>query len=183
MKKGVIIVIILLVIVGVVAAVLLGRGKQPVKPASGEVVTSGEVEVVDVPKKDQIGTAGSNIPLKDNFEEVEMGVRSAIFKLVDEQYGNKVYDVRTIVTKAYDYEAEQEVPAIKEMNLGADEVAVEFEYDIKPTADATSGDILLMSVANGEYDEESGWIKKYGLGVLKANESGEYVIDNFGTGW
>ncbi|MBR6252939.1 MAG: hypothetical protein IKR04_03775 [Clostridia bacterium] len=182
MKKAIIVIVILLIIAGIVAAVILSRGKQPAKPESGEVVTSGE-EFVEVPKKEQTGTAGSNIPLKDNYNEIEMGVRSAIFNLVSEEYGDKVFDVRTNVTKAYDYEAEQEVPAVAEMNLGADEVAVEFEYDIKPSADATSGDILLMSIANGEYDEESGWIKKYGLGVLKVNESGDYIIDNLGTGW
>ena len=189
MKKAVIAIVILLIIIGIVAAIVCcGKNAEP--QASGEVVNSGEgivsgeTEIVNVPKKDQIGTAGSNIPLKDNFEEVEKGVRSVVFGLVEEQFGDKAFDVRTNVTKAYTFEDEMETPVIAEMNLGANEVAVEFNYEIKPSSTATSGDIMLMTVPNGYYDEESGWVKeKSALGILKINASGDYIIDNLGTGW
>ena len=177
--------LLLLAILTVVCLAACGEEEtvQPVEETNVEVATEENVET-DVPKSEQIGTAGSNIPLKDNYEEIERGVREAIFDMVEAQFGDKAYDVRVILNKAYMAEDEQEVPAIAEKNLGADEVAVEFEYEIKPSVNADSGDIMLMTVPNGEYDEESGWIsEKYGLGVLKMGPEGRYIIDYFGTGW
>ena len=47
-------------------------------------------------------------------------------------------------------------------------------------------DIDLLVIPDGEYDEESGWIKNMArVGVLRPNESGEqkYKITNYGTGF
>lgn len=157
--------------------------KPEVKSGESEVVASGE-ETPVVPKDQQIGTAGSNIPLKDNFTEAELEIKRAVMDLIRESYGDNVYDARVNVTKMYTYEDEQQVPALKEMNLTANEVAFEVSCELKPSV---SGDVNLLTIGSGVYDEETGWVtEKYNVGVLKLNPSGDepkYIIDGFGTGW
>ena len=136
-----------------------------------------------VPKSEQIGTAGSNIPLKDNLEEAEYQIKVAMQDLLVEAYGTDVFDARIYVEKMYTYEEEQEIPELKERNLGPNEVAFEVKYEIKP---AEGVDPIKFTAATGEYDEESGWVKeKYNLGILRPNEDGDakYKITDFGTGW
>lgn len=184
MKKACIAIIVLLIIIGIVAAIVLSRGKQPEKPVSGEAVTSGEAEFVDVPKREQTGTAGSGMPLKDVEEEARQEIASALSRWIDEAYGEKVEESVVNVTKVYSAEDEAEVPALAEMNLGIDKVAFEAEFELKP---ANSGDIIELTIPNGEYDEESNWvIGRSILGILIPNPSGDtpkYVLDNLGTGW
>ena len=52
-------------------------------------------------------------------------------------------------------------------------------------ADRIDGTELL--IPNGEYDEESGWVKNVmRLGVLRRNPDSDdpkYIITDFGTGW
>ena len=85
----------------------------------------------------------------------------------------------------YSYEDEQALEPVREMNLGMNEVAFEVHYELHPSEGA---DINLLLIPNGEYDEESGWIKDvFRLGVLRKNEDTtseqKYVITDFGTGW
>ena len=144
-------------------------------------VTSGEE--TNVPKSEQEGTAGSNIPLKDNLTEAEYQIKVAMQDLLKETYGDQVFDARINVTKMYTAEEEQDMPALKERNLGANEVAFEVNYEIKP---AEGVDPIIFTAATGEYDEESGWVKeKYNCGILVPNESGDakFKIVDFGTGF
>ncbi len=137
----------------------------------------------NVPKKDQIGTAGSNIPLKDNNEEAKYQIEVAMQELLKEAYGDKVFDARFYVEKIYTAEEEANIPELKERNLGPDEVAFEIKYEIKP---AVGVDPNIFTAATGTYDEETGWVKeKYNLGILRPNEAEfpEYKITDFGTGW
>ena len=104
--------------------------------------------------------------------------------LLEETYGDEVVDARIYVQKVYTAEDEQEIEALKQMNLGPDEVAFEVKYELK-IAEGVE-DKMKFTAATGEYDEESGWVKeKYNLGVLRPNDSGEqkYKITDFGTGW
>ena len=148
-----------------------------------EVAPEENNEVVNVPKNEQIGTAGSNIPLKDNLEEAKYQIEVAMQHLFEESYGNKVFDARIYVTKMYTTEEEQEIPELKERNLGPDEVAFEVNYELRP---AEGVDPIEFTAASGVYDEETGWVKeKYNLGILRPTESGDqkYIITDFGTGW
>ena len=57
-------------------------------------------------------------------------------------------------------------------------------YFLKKQGPSEGVDLNNMLAANGEYDEESGWvINKYGLGILRPTEDGSYEITDFGTGW
>lgn len=135
----------------------------------------------DVPKSEETGTAGSNIPIKDNQEEAEYQITVAMQKLLEETYGDKVNDARIYVEKIYTVEDEQANGALKSYNLGPDEVAFEVRYELHP-AEGTDVDELLA--ATGEYDEESGWVtEKHNVGVLRPAEDGSYTITDFGTGW
>jgi len=135
----------------------------------------------DVPKSEQTGTAGSSIPLKDNQEEAEEQIIAAMKEMLVESYEDKIDDFRISVEKIYSAEDEQELEILKDYNLGPDEVAFEVRYDLHP-AEGVDPEGLLP--ANGEYDEESGWvINKYGRGVIRPDEDGSYTITDFGTGW
>ena len=186
-----------IICVVVFALVAYGEKKEENRPAEGTETTQKEgtsgqpsesfndedVPEINVPKSEQEGTAGSNIPLKDNFTEAEYQIKVAMQDLLKEAYGEDVFDARFNVEKIYTYEDEQEVEALKERNLGANEVAFEVKYEIKP---AQGVDPIKFTAANGEYDEESGWVKeKYNLGILRPASDGEakYVITDFGTGW
>ena len=140
-----------------------------------------EAPEAEVPKSEQTGTAGSNIPLKDNQEEAKYQIEVAMQKLLEESYGDKITDARIYVEKIYTAEDEQADEALKEYNLGPDEVAFEVRYELHP---AEGVDVNEFMAATGEYDEESGWVtEKYNLGVLRPTEDGSYTITDFGTGW
>ena len=141
-----------------------------------------EVTNNDVPKDQQEGTAGSNIPLKDNLEEAKYQIEVAMQYQLEKMYGEKVNDARIYVEKMYTAEDEKDISALQ--GLGPNEVAFEVKYELHP---AEGVDLNELMVPNGEYDEESGWIKdKFNVGILRPNsESSEpkYVITDFGTGF
>ena len=143
--------------------------------------SSQEAAETDVPKSEQTGTAGSNMQLKDNPEEAKYQIEVAMQYLLEEAYGDKVNDARIYVEKIYTAEEEQAMDVLKDYNLGPDEVAFEVRYELHP---AEGTDVNELMAANGEYDEESGWItEKYSVGILRPAEDGTYTITDFGTGW
>lgn len=140
-----------------------------------------EAPAEDVPKSEQEGSAGSNIPLKDNQEEAETQITAALQKQFEEAYGDKIDDTKITVQKIYTTEDEQANDVLKQENLGPDEVAFEVKYDLHPAKGADYNELL---PANGEYDEKTGWVvDKSGVGILVKAEDGSYSIKNFGTGW
>ena len=151
--------------------------------AGVEEKATGKVELT-IELAPEEGTAGSNIPIKDNADEAKYQIEVAMQYLLEETYGDKVNDGRIYVEKIYTAEDEAEVPVLKDMNLSPDEVAFEVRYELHP---AEGVDVNELLVANGEFDKESGWvIDKYGVGILRPNPNGNepaYVITDFGTGF
>ena len=149
-----------------------------------EAAAEETAETADVPKSEQTGTAGSNIPLKDNMKEAEAQVIAAMQAKLVEMYGDQVDDSRIRIEKLYSTEDEQAFEPVKSMNLGPNEVAFELTMDLHP---AEGADVNMLLIPNGELDEESGWVVNvFRLGVLRENtESSDpkYVITDFGTGW
>jgi len=199
MKKVLLGIAAIAVVFGLVACGDKEESNQPeVNEEVNQVVENNEVtenneetnvvpevsgEEVNVPKSEQEGTAGSNIPLKDNLTEAEYQIKVAMQDLLKEAYGEQIFDARFKEIKVYTAEEEQENPALKERNLGPDEVAFDINYEIKP---AEGVDPIIFTAATGDYDEESGWVKeKYNCGILVPNESGDakYKIIDFGTGF
>lgn len=187
MKKAIIAIILLLIVVGLVVF-FVTRNQQPAEPVIEEPVTvepSGEpTEIVDVPKEEQIGTAGSNMPLKDRYDDAEYEIKKAFQDHLAEAYGEKVFDARINVQKIYTAEEEQAIDTLKEKALGPDEIAFEVNYELKPAEGVDANELM---AATGEYDEESGWIiNLFNLGILRPNPSGDtpaYVVTDLGTGW
>ena len=100
--------------------------------------------------------------------------------MLAEIYGDSVVAAKINVTKIYTAEEEQEFDALKQMNLGENEVAFELNYELKP---AEGADIFKLTVPDGVYDEKTGWVTEiYRLGVLRPDGDG-YIITDFGTGW
>ena len=122
----------------------------------------------------------SNTPLKEDKEEAEEQINIAMEDLLAEIYGDSVVAAKINVTKIYTAEEEQEFDALKQMNLGENEVAFELNYELKP---AEGADIFKLTVPDGVYDEKTGWVTEiYRLGVLRPDGDG-YIITDFGTGW
>ena len=135
----------------------------------------------ETPKEEQEGTAGSNIPLKDNQEEAKLQIKDAMMDLLEKSYGDKIDDVRVNVEKVYTTEDEQANDVLKEENLTPDDVAFEVSYELHPSKGTDVNELL---PANGEYDKDSGWVvKKTGVGILRKADDGSYKVDSFGTGW
>ena len=152
-----------------------GQESNSTEDSSAQEATEAES------KSDETGTAGSNIALKDNPEEAAYQIEVAMQKLLEQAYGDKVNDARIYVEKVYSTEDEQANEILASENLGPDEVAFEVRYELHP---ADGVDVNELLVANGDYDEESGWvIDKYSVGILRPSEDGSYTITDFGTGW
>lgn len=181
--------IVFVLLIAIVSLLLVACGNKDTQPISSSDFVqenSNETEsqeVVAVPKEEQIGTAGSNIPLKDNYTEAEKQIKTAFRNWITEAYSGEVVDSRINVEKIYTAEDEQENEALQSYNLGLDEIAFEVKYELKP---AEGTDVMALTAATGEYDEESGWVtEKYNLGILRPNPSGDakYIVTNVGTGW
>lgn len=200
-NKSVTIGIIIVLVVGAIAAVVLFTGKEKHTPSNIQVnVTTNTVttqnKVVEnsvtqnnttgnntqgSSKSEQKGTAGSNMPLKDNPEEARIQIETAMKKLIKETYGDEVVDSKVTVTKIYSETEEKKEEALKERNLGPDEVAFEVQYELK-LADSVK-DPMVFTAATGDYNASTKWVtNKFNLGILRPDGNG-YKITDFGTGW
>ena len=145
-------------------------------------VNKPEETTNDVPKDQQEGTAGSNIPLKDNLEEAKYQIEVAMQHQLEKMFADKINDARIYVEKIYTSEEEKTISTLQD--LGPNEIAFMVKYELHP---AEGVDLNELTAANGVYDEESGWIlEKYNVGILRPNtEASEpkYVITDFGTGF
>ena len=142
-------------------------------------------EIENVPKDEQIGTAGSNIPLKDNLTEARNQVEIAFKNYVAETWGSDIEEVNVREIKVYSAEEEQAEPALAEQNLGANEVAFSVNYELK-LVEGVDGN--QYTAGSGVYDEATRMVtEKSNVGILRPNpdEASEqkYVIDGLNTGF
>jgi len=120
--------------------------------------------------------------LRDDPAEAGVVVLQALQKEFEHIYGDDVNDARFDLT-IYDSEAiaEGDVPLDELLMLNDEDIPFEVSFELHPAEDA---DINMLTVPDGVYDEESGWIKEmHRLGVARPGADGEYMITNFGTGW
>ena len=167
--------LVALVIAVLLIAAMVSITAHAAAPAAEVVVTS---------KKDEVGTAGSNIPLKDNLTEAKIQIEAGVADIFEEAFGDKIDDVKVTIDKIYNTEDEQAFEPVKKMNLGMNEVAFEATIELHPTEGT---DVNELMIPNGEFDEASGWVKNVQrLGVLRENQDSSdpaYIITDFGTGW
>lgn len=119
--------------------------------------------------------------IKETPEAAKYQIEKALQEYFKDSYGDKITNSRFNVTKIYTAKEEKQEP-IKSLKLGKKDVAFEVTYQLQP---ANETDIDELTITDGEYDEELGWVKNISrLGVLKYNDKdGSYSIENFGTGW
>ncbi len=136
-----------------------------------------------IPKNEQIGTAGSNIPLKDNLPEAEAQVLATVEKYLRDAWAEKIDDLEVTVEKIYSAEEEEADELLKSLNLGPNEVAFSVIYKLHPAEGVE--DLMQFTAATGEIDEASGWIvDKSNIGILRPNPDGKgYIVTDFGTGF
>jgi hypothetical protein len=136
-----------------------------------------------IPKHEQTGTAGSNIPLKDNLVEAEAQVLAAVERYLRDAWGGKIDDLAVTVDRIYTAEDEAAIEVLRDMALGPNEVAFSVNYKLHP-ADGVE-DLLQFTAATGEIDAASGWIvNKSNIGILRPDPDGEgYIVTDFGTGF
>ena len=136
-------------------------------------------------KKDTKENNNSNVDktlLKNNREEAETEIKKAVQNLFQEVYGDKIVDSRIYVDMVYSTKDEQDNETVKDMNLGDDQVLFHITYDLKP---ANKSDVINLTIPDGEYDEESGWIvdlSRFGTLTPSDNSEVKYKVINFGTG-
>lgn len=181
-------VLLILVVIAaiIVTVVLLNNNSKNDPKKTTDTSSQSQIENTEVStttKAEQTGTAGSNIPLKDNLEEAKYQIKIAVQKLFEENYGNEVVDARINVEKVYSDEEEKANSTLAEKNLGANEVAFEVSCELKL---AEGVDANKYIAGSGVYDEQTGWVKEiHRVGILVPNDGGEpkYKVTNFGTGW
>ncbi|MBR1443593.1 MAG: hypothetical protein IJ583_08675, partial [Firmicutes bacterium] len=139
-------------------------------------------ESSDTTEANENKSADNSGALKENKEEATHQIELAMQKELEKIYEGSITESKVYVEKIYSAADEAQVDAIKEMNLGKNEVAFELAYELKP---AEGADINLLTVPDGEYDEKSGWVKNiHRLGILRPESDGNgYIITNLGTGW
>jgi len=118
--------------------------------------------------------------IKGTPEAAKYQIEKALQEYFKDVYGNQIINSRFNVTKIYT--SSEEDKTLKSLNLKNKDVAFEVTYQIQP---AEGIDPNMLTITDGEYDEELGWVKNISrLGVLRFDSNKDsYLISNFGTGW
>ena len=123
--------------------------------------------------------------LRDNPEQAGAEIVMALSAYLTDVYGDDVDSIDITVDKVYDSVETAEYEFLQGLDMTDDDVAFEVSYELKPVDGLSEEDLMILSLPDGVYDEESGMVTElHRIGVLKYQD-GEYVIDSkhFGTGW
>ncbi len=131
------------------------------------------------PVVDETKTAGE-IDIKTLSDEEK--IEHLIHGLLKASYGDQLDSAKIYVDKMYTAEEVEQNEAIKSLNIGEKDIPFEVSMYLLPVEGA---DINLFTIADGEYNEETGWVSDiHRLGILRYNEADDiYTITNYGTGW
>ena len=117
--------------------------------------------------------------LKNNNTAAIYHIEKALQEKFKDVYKNKITNSRFNVKKIYtDAEIKDSVDLVL-LNLNESDIPFVVEYEVMPKKGV---DVNSLTTKDGEYDKETGWVKKLTrVGVLKQTSSGKYEIANFGT--
>lgn len=157
--------VLLLMVVCIATFGLVGCGKDKNtnnEPVADETETTGEIDIKSLSDEEKI--------------------EHLIHGLLKTSYRDQLDSAKIYVDKMYTPEEVQQDETIKSLNIGEKDIPFEVSMYLLPVEGA---DINLFTVADGEYNEETGWVSDvHRLGVLRYNEVDDiYYIDNYGTGW
>lgn len=146
--------------------------------ATAEETVAEEATAEEVVAEDAEAT--EEVALYDNTEYATEQIEAAMQALIEEEFGENVEECKVTVEKIYDSEAMADADFLAELNITENDAAFEVSCELKP---AEGADVDAMLIPNGEFDEESGWVKDwFRLGVLRAEGEG-FVVTDLGTGW
>ena len=125
---------------------------------------------------------GSIKDLKNNNEAAKYQIEKTLQKYFEDIYKDQIVNSRFNITKIYTNDEVKKNETINSLKLGKNDIAFEMTYQLQPSDE---NNIDELTIPNGEYDEELGWVKNISrVAVLKYNDkNGSYSIKNFGTGW
>lgn len=125
---------------------------------------------------------GSIKDLKNNNEAAKYQIEKTLQKYFEDIYKDQIVNSRFNITKIYTNDEVKKNETINSLKLGKNDIAFEVTYQLQPSDE---NNIDELTIPNGEYDEELGWVKNISrVAVLKYNDkNGSYSIKNFGTGW
>ena len=126
---------------------------------------------------------GQEKDLVNNPEAAKYQIEKKLQKEFDKKiYKDEITNSRFNVKKIYTYKDAKDDSTIKSLKLGKHDIAFDVIYQIQPKEGAN---IIDLTIPDGEYDEELGWIKGiHRVGVLRQNpKNGSLKLENFGTGW
>ena len=118
-----------------------------------------------------------------NVDELsdEEKIEHALYKVFKDNYGEKLDSAKIYVDKIYTEEEIEEDEALKSLDIKEDELAFEATIYLLPAEGVDPNELM---TADGEFDEDSGWIQDISrLGILTPDGEGKYKIRNLGTGW
>ena len=142
-----------------------------------EAILAEAVEYVD----EDYGEFVSEISDEDlQYLDSDELIEHFVFKELEKIYEDKMFGAKIYIDKIYTKEDVEDNEFLKELNLDDDDMAFETTFHVLPKTDE---DVDMFLIPNGEYDEETGWVKNMTrVGVLRINEDG-YSIDYLGSGW
>lgn len=121
--------------------------------------------------------------LENNREASKYQIEKTLQKeFKDSIYKDKISNSRFNVKKIYTQKDAKEYPEIDSLKIGKYDLAFDVEYEIMPV---NEDDIIELTIPNGEYNEELGWITGISrVGILRRDSKDDpFKLDNFGTGW
>ena len=121
-----------------------------------------------------------DITFEEYLEGIEdkNSVKSAailqVEKTLQDEFNNKIYkdkieNVKFDVTKIYTQDEIKKDDALKSLDIGKNDIAFEVTYRLQPKDE---DDVKELTVADGEYNEETGWVTDIILEQVGNNLSG-----------
>lgn len=145
----------------------------------GEKEIAKEIMDKDITLEEYLGSIKD---IQNNYEAAKYQIEKTLQEYFKDIYKDRIKKSRFNITKIYLPKEIEKNELIKSLKPSKKDVAFEVTYQLEPS-DKT--DINELTVPDGEYDEELGWVKNISrVGILKYNKKdGKYSIENFGTGW
>lgn len=161
-----------------------GNGESFPEGTTYKAYLASAVEYVpaDFEEDENTNVNVEGIVLSKDLVETEDKIESAMFKVLDQTYGEDYDSAKIYVEKWYTSSDVINNEMLSDLNLKDTDVAFEVDMYILP---AEGVDYTEFMIPNGVYDEDSGYVQNVTrVGVLRYDqESDTYSVTDLGTAW
>lgn len=161
-----------------------GNGESFPEGTTYKAYLASAVEYVpaDFEEDENTNVNVEGIVLSKDLVETEDKIESAMFKVLDQTYGEDYDSAKIYVEKWYTSSDVINNEMLADLNLKDTDVAFEVDMYILP---AEGVDYTEFMIPNGVYDEDSGYVQNVTrVGVLRYDqESDTYSVTDLGTAW